>query len=209
MEVSRLREEGICSLILYLGRAQPPLSIVLLFLPLSIGRESPIASTSCLSLSLQRAPRESPPGGPTFPLADFFPGYIWILSVAPTLSRGTRFSARMAKERESSALSHSFPPHIQYLPGYEGPPGPATPQGSAWKPGPGSTLHFPLPPPTWASPGPGNHLPFPGGFLPDLLSTASDSRPLPVRENSCFYSAFCSVHLPRAWGWRGGCAAAK
>ena len=115
-EVSWLGEGEICDL----DRTQPPLSIVLLFLPLSIGQESPIASTFCLTLSLQTAPRESPPRGPTFPLADFLPGYIWILSVAPTLSRGTRFSARTAKERESSALSHSFPPHIQYLPGYEG-----------------------------------------------------------------------------------------
>lgn len=167
-------------------------------MPLSVGRESPIASTPCLSLSLQRAPRESPPRGPTFPLADFFPGYIWILSVAPTLSRGTRFSARMAKERESSALSHSFPPHIQYLPGYEGPPGPATPQDTAWKPGPGSTLHFPFPPPTWAWPGPGNHFPFPGGFLPDLLSTASDSLPLPPAF--ILLSALCIFPEPGGGG---------
>lgn len=146
---------------MYLGRAKPPLSIVLLFLPLSIGRESPIAlprvgegaSTSCFSLSLQTAPRESPSRGPTFPLADFFTGYIWILSVAPTLSRGTRFSARTAKERESSALSHSFPPYIQYLPGYEGPTWSCHTPGSAWKPGPGSTLHLPLLP--WPGPAQG------------------------------------------------------
>lgn len=76
-------------------------------------------AASC-HLSLQAAPRESPPRGPTFPLADSFAGYLWIPGnppAAPSLHRGTWLSERTAKEKKKLSSFQLPPPHTQRLTG--------------------------------------------------------------------------------------------